>query len=45
MCHFLKENIVLGCSSIEDMKESNRIELESAAAAEAKGYKPCSRCH
>lgn len=35
----------LGCSSIEDMKESNRIELESAAAAEAKGYKPCSRCH
>ena len=35
----------LGCSSIEDMKESNRIELESAAVAEAKGYKPCSRCH
>ena len=35
----------LGCSSIEDMSPKNRIELESAAAAEAKGYKPCSRCH
>ena len=35
----------LGCSSIEDMKASNRIEIESAAVAEAKGYKPCSRCH
>lgn len=35
----------LGCSSIEDMKESNRIELESAAVAEAGGYKPCARCH
>ena len=35
----------LGCSSIKDMKEKNRIELESAAVAEAKGYEPCKRCH
>lgn len=35
----------LGCSSITDMKEKNRIELESAAVAEAKGYTPCARCH
>lgn len=35
----------LGCGSIADMKESNKIKLESYDAAIAKGYEPCQRCH
>lgn len=35
----------LGCSSIGDMKESNKILLESYDVAIAKGYEPCQRCH
>ena len=35
----------LGCSSIGDMKESNKVKIESAEAALAKGYEPCQRCH
>ena len=35
----------IGCGSIADMKESNKIKIESAEAALAKGYEPCQRCH
>lgn len=35
----------LGCSSIGDMKDSNKVQIESAEAAIAKGYEPCQRCH
>lgn len=35
----------LGCGSIADMKESNKITLESYDVAIAKGYEPCQRCH
>lgn len=35
----------LGCSSIDDMKESNKISIESYDAAVAMGYDPCKRCH
>jgi outer membrane biosynthesis protein TonB len=35
----------LGCSSIDDMKESNKITIESAAKADSMGYEPCKRCH
>lgn len=34
-----------GCSSVNDMKEKNKVNFDSAEAAKAKGYKPCSRCH
>lgn len=35
----------IGCGSIADIKESNKIKIESAEAALAKGYEPCQRCH
>ena len=35
----------LGCSSIDAMKESNKVTFQSADKAKASGYKPCSRCH
>ena len=35
----------LWCSSIGDMKDSNKVQIESADAAIAKGYEPCKRCH
>lgn len=35
----------LWCSSIGDMKDSNKVQIESAEAAIAKGYEPCQRCH
>lgn len=34
-----------GCSSVNDMKEKNKVNFDSAEAAKASGYKPCSRCH
>ena len=33
------------CSSVSDMKEKNKVNFDSAEAAKASGYKPCSRCH
>ena len=33
------------CSSVGEMKEKNRIAIESAEAALAMGYEPCQRCH
>lgn len=35
----------LSCSSIGDIKDSNKVQIESAEAAIAKGYEPCQRCH
>ena len=34
-----------GCSSVNDMKEKNKVNFDSAEAAKSSGYKPCSRCH
>lgn len=34
-----------GCGSVNKMKESNKISLESAAYAESLGYEPCQNCH
>lgn len=34
-----------GCSSVNDMKEKNKVNFDSAEAARASGYEPCSRCH
>ena len=34
-----------GCSSVNDMKEKNKVNFDSAEAAKFSGYKPCSRCH
>ena len=34
-----------GCSSVNEMKEKNKVNFDSADAAKASGYKPCSRCH
>lgn len=34
-----------GCSSVNDMKEKNKVNFDSAEAAKSKGYKPCARCH
>ncbi|MDY3690650.1 MAG: DUF4236 domain-containing protein [Dysosmobacter sp.] len=33
------------CSSVRDMKEKNKVDFDSAEAAKASGYTPCSRCH
>lgn len=33
------------CSSVDDMKESNKITLNSRDEAIKKGYKPCGRCN
>ena len=33
------------CSSVSDMKEKNKVNFDSAEAARASGYEPCSRCH
>ena len=33
------------CSSVKDMKASNRVPLPSREAAIEKGYKPCQRCN
>ena len=33
-----------GCSSVTDMKKSNRVPLSSRESAIEKGYKPCQRC-
>ena len=35
----------LGCSSIGDMKESNKVSIASYDAAISMGYEPCKRCH
>lgn len=32
------------CSSVDDMKESNKVKLNSRDEAIRKGYKPCGRC-
>ena len=34
-----------GCSSVDDMKESNKVELYSRDEAPAAGYVPCKRCN
>ena len=34
-----------GCSSVWDMKKSNRVPLSSREEAIEKGYKPCQRCN
>ena len=33
------------CSSVGDMKEKNKIAIESADVALSMGYEPCQRCH
>lgn len=33
------------CSSVDDMKEKNKVSLESRDTAISLGYKPCGRCH
>lgn len=33
------------CSSVGDMKDKNKVAIESADAALAMGYEPCQRCH
>lgn len=40
-----KKYHVPSCSSVTDIKEANKITLESAEAAQAAGYVPCKRCH
>lgn len=35
----------LGCSSIDEMKESNKISIKNYDAAISMGYEPCKRCH
>lgn len=34
----------LSCSSVDDMKEKNKVEFTSKEAALNKGYQPCKRC-
>jgi methylphosphotriester-DNA--protein-cysteine methyltransferase len=33
------------CSSVDDMKESNKVEFYSRDEATSAGYDPCGRCH
>lgn len=33
------------CPFVEKMKEANRVELDSRAAALAAGYEPCKQCN
>ena len=33
------------CSSVDDMKESNKVEFHSRNEATSAGYDPCGRCH
>ena len=34
----------LSCSSVDDMKEKNKVPLTSRDEAISRGYDPCSRC-
>lgn len=35
----------LDCGSVKKMKDSNKVNFDSADAAKAKGYDPCQNCH
>lgn len=35
----------LSCDSVKKMKDKNKVNFDSADAAEAKGFRPCQNCH
>ena len=35
----------LSCNSVQKMKDSNKVPMDSAEIAQSKGYKPCQNCH
>lgn len=35
----------LGCGSVNKMKDSNKVPMDSAEIAQSRGYKPCQNCH